>query len=44
MNKDLKKILASIGAVGLISSGGLTLPGLHQEAAEDQAKAPGALM
>ena len=27
MNKDLKKILASIGAVGLISSGGLTLPG-----------------
>lgn len=27
MKKDLKKILAGIGAAGLISAGGLTVPG-----------------
>lgn len=27
MKKDLKKILASLGVAGLISAGGVTLPG-----------------
>ena len=27
--KDLKKLLASLGVAGLISMGGITLPGAH---------------
>ena len=27
MKKDMKKILATLGAAGLIGTGGLTLPG-----------------
>ena len=27
--KDLKKLLASLGIAGLISMGGITLPGAH---------------
>ncbi len=28
-NKDLKKLLAGLGVAGLISAGGITLPGAH---------------
>jgi radical SAM modification target selenobiotic family peptide len=28
-NKDLKKLLAGLGIAGLISAGGITLPGAH---------------
>ncbi len=28
-NKDLKKFLAGLGVVGLISAGGLTVPGAN---------------
>jgi radical SAM modification target selenobiotic family peptide len=29
MNKEMKKILAGLGVAGLISAGGLSLPGAH---------------
>ncbi len=29
VNKDLKKFLAGLGVVGLITAGGITLPGAH---------------
>ena len=28
-NNDLKKILAGLGVAGLITAGGITLPGAH---------------
>lgn len=28
-SKDLKKLLASLGIAGLISTGGISLPGAH---------------
>ena len=31
--KDLKKILAGLGVAGLISSGGIMLPGAHAASA-----------
>jgi len=29
VNKDLKKFLAGLGVAGLISAGGISLPGAH---------------
>jgi len=29
ISKDMKKFLASLGVAGLISAGGITIPGAH---------------